>query len=138
MKYLPAVFLLLLLLAACGNGNDDNTREVDKRERGGGIVPTGDIDKAVQTEALTHMNTIHRQVKVQVMSESDPESFYQSITGQLDGSKLQRMGMTEGQLTGNYYQPRDYTISIDGKTMTIQATQRGTRGRVEPKQFSLP
>ncbi len=138
MRFLSATCVLLLALTACGKGNEDNTREVDKRERGGGAVPTGSIDEAVRTEAHTHMYTIHQQVKIQAMRESDPSSFYQSIAGQLDGSKLQRMGVTEAQLTGRYYRPSDYTISIDGNTMTIQAAQRGTRGRVEPQQFRLP
>lgn len=132
------VAVLVLVLAACGNGESDNTREVDRRERGSGAVPTQAIDAAVRTEAMTHMSTLNRQIRAKAAAETNRDEFYKAISGRLDAPTLERIGMTESQLTGRYYRPGDYTIRIEGRTMTIEAAREGTRGRVEPQEFRLP
>lgn len=138
MKYATILCALALVLAACGNESESaNTRFVDQKTFDTPIPALRAPDQAVQTEAMGHMNTIYRQVAAKAIAAPDKQAFYQSLNGTLDAGKLAKLGLTEASLTGSYYRPSDYTLSISGNTLTISAAQTGTRGRVDPQTFQL-
>ena len=132
---------VVLSVAGCGDDNaagQNSTRFVDQDRLDNPIVDTKAVDEAVQTEAMTHMNLISRQVNLTVAKGADKAVLYRAISGTLNASKLSKIGLSESLLKGNYYKASDYSVVIVGNQMTISAAQLGTRGRVEPQKFRVP
>lgn len=132
-------------LALMGGCSDDNSAAengktfVDQDRLDNPIVNTRAVDKAVQTEAMTHMNLIAQRVKLTVASTGgDKQALYRSISGKLNESKLSKIGLSESDLKGNYYTAAHYSVVIVGNQMTITAADIGSRGRVEPQSFRVP
>jgi hypothetical protein len=135
-----ALALLVLLLAACGEdaANDNRGRIVTQDRLDNPLVPIEHVDSAVQTEAMTHMRLIAQQVKLKASLSSDKAAFYRSISGTLNATTLGKLGMSEANLKGSFYQASDYSLVVVGNKLTITAAQIGSRGRVEPQSFTMP
>lgn len=109
---------------------EDNTREIHKGERQDGtIAPMRALDEAVQTEGLTHENAIFKQLQmVLIKNGGDINKLSSEMSGPLNATKLQKLGISEGELKGQYYKASDYVLKFNGKTVTITASYPGTRG----------
>lgn len=138
MSKLILLCVCALMIAACEDRTGStNKRFVDQQRVDTAIPAIRNVDEAVHTEAMTHMNTIYRQMTAKAIAAPDKQAFYNSMNGKLDATKLSKLGMTEAELTGKFYLPSDYTLSVSGSKLTISAAQKGTRGRVEPQTFQL-
>lgn len=130
MKNLVCLCLLAALITGCGGDDShDNQREVDKDARTHDFAPIEATDKALRTEADVAMRTIFAAVKQKaVVSGGDPSGFYSTVSGRLNDAKLQKLGLSRGNLTGTWYKPEDYALSFSGKQLTITAGRPGSRG----------
>ncbi|MBZ0137679.1 MAG: hypothetical protein K8I27_15040 [Planctomycetes bacterium] len=140
-KLIVICALALLIIASCEDStNQQPVRFVDQtRICSPDAIPLGAPDKAVQTEAMTHMNLLYRQITLKAQMAPDKQAFYRSLAGTLDATKLGKLGLTENEFKGTYYtKASDYSLSIVGNQLTITAAQIGSRGRVDPQTFKLP
>lgn len=125
------VVLCLLALPACEPTTlQDNTREIHKTERQDGtMAPMRALDEAVQTEGMTHENAIFKQLQMLLIKNGgDINKLSSEMSGPLNATKLQKLGITEAELKGQYYKASDYVLSFNGKQVTITASYPGTRG----------
>src|SRR5690606_21591104 len=128
----------LLLLAGCGGGEPDNRRQVDlPAGNPRDPIPMQNVDQAVQTEAQAAFATLHRQIRLAAAKAGNPAGLYASLNGTLDAERRRLIGMTEGSLAGAYYRASDYTVAINGKSLSITAAKPGTRGHTSI-EYRLP
>jgi hypothetical protein len=136
--------ILMMLACLAPSGCEDDTsannrgRIVEQDRLDNPLVDTDAVDSAVQTEAVTAMGVIARQVKLKASIEGDRAAFYRSISGKLNAAKCAKLGMTEDLLRGTYYKASDYSLVISGGKLTIHAAEIGSRGRVEPRSYDVP
>jgi hypothetical protein len=123
--------LLALFPAACGGGEEDNRRFVERPTVEAPGVPLRHVDEAVQTEAVIgSMRTISQQLKLKLATDysGDFGRLSRDFSGAMDGGKLAKLGLTEQQLTGSFYRPSDFNLSFSGRSVTITALSPGQRG----------
>jgi hypothetical protein len=134
-----ALWALLLsagmLVVACGGGEADDTREVERPARTHGVFPIEATDDALRTEATTAMGVIYRRIQQVLITEQDREALFRDLEGPLNDAALRRLGVDAGTLTGTWYKPSDYRLQFSGNELTITAGQPGSRGY---KQSSYP
>lgn len=121
----------LVLAAGCEPTTlQDNRREIHKEERKDGLVPMRALDEALQTEGQRAERAIFGQLQMLYTKSysNDINRFSREMSGPLNASKLQKLGITEDQLKGQYYKASDYNLSFKGKEVTITASYPNTRG----------
>ncbi len=127
------MLLCLLLLCACEpTAIDDNRREVDKDSRKGGPMGTGNMDDALQTEAVLGIGRLRDDLSKAGMLKygGDMTKAARAISsGPLTNQKLASMGIRS--LDGTYYKTTDYKVTlVEGSKVTVTVGQPGTRGYV--------
>lgn len=131
---------LLMLLAGCGGANEapDNTRVVDRPALHSDIAPVYAVDEAVRSEAMVAARTLMGQMQAALIRTygGDTAKLAADVQGQLTPAKLQKLGISEGELAGKHYRASDYQISFAGKQVTIEAGAAGTRGHIR-ETFNL-
>lgn len=138
MKRLATVAVVLLLAACEPTTLQDNTREIHKQERSDGVLPVASMDEALRTEGTIKAAIIARQCRgYLVRNGSDMGKLSREVGGTLNAAKLQKLGMTEAEMKGTYYQAGDYVLNFSGNSLTITASKPGTRGFTS-EVFTLP
>lgn len=138
-RTLMAAGCVLLLAAACEPTTlQDNTREIHKQERSDGVVPVGAMDEALRAEGTAKAGVIARQCQGALVRSygNDVSRLARDVGGTLNAAKLQKLGMTEAELAGTYYQAGDYSLNFSGNALTVSASKPGTRGFVS-EAFAL-
>lgn len=140
MKHIvPLLALALLAFSACEpTTSQDNTREVEKRERAHDIIPVDTMDDALRTEGVAASSIIVRQCQAALIRtyNGDAGKLAADVGGKLNATKLKKLGIAENELKGTNYMASDYNLKFSGKSLTIEASKPGTRGWVS-ETFTL-
>lgn len=136
---LSFVLLMPLVATGCGDNTADNTRTVEQHQSTDPYLRN--VDEARRTEATTASHAIWQRVRISAISVQakggDLKSFYSSLNGQLNATKLAKIGITEAELRGTHYVATDYKISCYGKKMTVEAVKPNTKGYVS-QEYDIP
>ncbi|MBK8208355.1 MAG: hypothetical protein IPK87_16390 [Planctomycetes bacterium] len=136
---LMLVLVTLPMATGCGDNTADNTRTVEQHQSTDPYLRN--VDEARRTEATTASHAIWQRVRISAISVQakggDMKSFYSSLNGQLNATKLAKIGITEAELRGTHYVATDYKISCYGKKMTVEAVKPNTKGYVS-QEYDIP